>query len=238
MDAGTPGFSSLGEGLLEDSILPEDVNEVLQQLEAPVGGSEDLLDEDVSLSADHDDEGLTEDSELDLSAGTLDKASDPVRLYMREMGTVPLLKREQEVSIAKRIESGQKRAQRALARSPIAVAELLKIGDELAADRVGIREIVTFSDETEPEEQEDKVGEYLQRTIASIQNIGKLYRRGLKESGQLRVEHKLTRGRKSKKLLRLKRKLARTRLDVAREIGLLGLKEPARQRLVEAVASV
>jgi RNA polymerase primary sigma factor len=238
MDAGTPGFSSLGEGLLEDSILPEDVNEVLQQLETPGVGAEDLLDEDVSLSAGQDDEGLTEDSELDLSAGVLDKASDPVRLYMREMGTVPLLKREQEVSIAKRIEWGQKRAQRALTRSPIAVAELLKIGDELDANKIGIREIVTFSDETEPEEQEDRVAEYLQRTIASIQNIGKLYRRGLKESDQLRVEYKLNRGRKSKKLLRLKRKLARTRLEVAREIGLLGLKEPARQRLVEAAGAV
>jgi RNA polymerase primary sigma factor len=238
MDAGTPGFSSLGEGLLEDSILPEDVNEVLQQLETPGVGAEDLLDEDVSLSAGQDDEGLTEDSELDLSAGVLDKASDPVRLYMREMGTVPLLKREQEVSIAKRIEWGQKRAQRALTRSPIAVAELLKIGDELDANKIGIREIVTFSDETEPEEQEDRAAEYLQRTIASIQNIGKLYRRGLKESDQLRVEYKLNRGRKSKKLLRLKRKLARTRLEVAREIGLLGLKEPARQRLVEAAGAV
>ena len=237
MDAGTPGFSNLGEGLLEDSILPEDVNEVLQQLEAPVVGAEDLLDEDVSLSADQD-EGLTEDSELDLSAGVLDKASDPVRLYMREMGTVPLLKREQEVSIAKRIECGQKRAQRALTRSPIAVAELLKIGDELAASELGIRDIVIFSDETEPEEQEDRGAEYLQRTIASIQNIGKLYQRGLKESGQLRVEHKLNRGKRSKKLLRLKRKLARTRLDVAREIGGLGLKEPARQRLVDAVGTV
>src|SRR3982074_3271637 len=117
-DAGTPTFANLGEGLLEDSILPEDVNEVLQQLETPVVGAEDLLDEDASLSAGQDDEDLTEDSELDLSAGTLDKASDPVRLYMREMGTVPLLKREQEVTNAKRIEWGQKRAQRALSRSP------------------------------------------------------------------------------------------------------------------------
>ncbi|MDX6447093.1 MAG: polymerase primary sigma factor [Blastocatellia bacterium] len=234
MDAGTPGYS--GE-LLEDSILPEDVNEVLQQLETPAGSAEDL-DEDVSLSADQDGEGLTDDSELDLSAGVLDKASDPVRLYMREMGTVPLLKREQEVSIAKRIEWGQKRAQRALTRSPIAVAELLKIGVELSANKVGIREIVNFSDETEPEEQEDRAAEYLQRTIASIQSIGKLYQRGLKESDQLRVEHKLNRGRKSKKLLRLKRKLARTRLEVAREIGVLSLKEPARQRLVDAVAGV
>jgi len=238
MDSGTPTFSSLNGGLLEDSILPEDVNQVLQQLESPAVGAEDLLDEDMSLSTDQDGEGLAEDAELDLSAGESDKASDPVRLYMREMGTVPLLKREQEVSIAKRIEWGQKRAQRAISRSPIAVAKLLAIGEELEAYKIGIREIVTFSDETEPEEQEDRAAEYLHRTIAGIQTIGKLYRRGLKESEQLRVEHKANRGRKSRKLLRLKRKLARTRLEVAQEIGGLALKEPARQRLVEAVGAV
>lgn len=237
MDAGTSMFSNLDEGLVEDSISPDDVNEVLKQLEAPLAGTEDLLDEDVSSFADQDDD-LIEDSQLDLSAGVSDKAADPVRLYMREMGTVPLLNREQEVSIAKRIESGQKRAQRALTRSPIAVAELLKIGEGLSTNRIGIREIVNFSDDSEPEEHEDRVAEYLQRTVASIQSVAKLYQRGLKEAAQLRVELKSTRGKKSRKLLRLKRKLARTRLDAAHEIGGLGLKEPARQRLVDAVGAV
>ncbi len=238
MGSEAPGFAKLSEGLLEESILPEDISEVLQQLESPARGAEDPLDEDVSVFAGEDVQGLTEDSELDLSAGESDKVSDPVRLYMREMSTVPLLKREQEVSIARRIESGQKRAQRAISRSPIAVAELLKIGDELEANKISIRDLVIFSDDSEIEEHEDRTAEYLQRTIVSIKNIRKLYQRGVKESEQFRVEHKLNRGRKSKKLLRLKRKLARTRLDVAREIGGLGLKEPARQRLVEAVGAV
>ncbi len=238
MGSEAPGFAKLSEGLLEESILPEDISEVLQQLESPARGAEDPLDEDVSVFAGEDVQGLTEDSELDLSAGESDKVSDPVRLYMREMSTVPLLKREQEVSIARRIESGQKRAQRAISRSPIAVAELLKIGDELEANKISIRDLVIFSDDSEIEEHEDRTAEYLQRTIVSIKNIRKLYQRGVKESEQFRVEHKLNRGRKSKKLLRLKRKLARTRLDVAREIEGLGLKEPARQRLVEAVGAV
>ena len=229
-----PAFTSLDEGLLEDSISPDDINEVLQQLETPAAGAGDLN----GLSADEDDDRLPEDAELDLSPGVLDKASDPVRLYMREMGLVTLLTREQEVSIAKRIEWGQKRAERAITRSPIAIAELLKLGDELEAHKVGIREIVNFSDEIETEEQEDKAGEYLQRTIAGIQSIGALYQRGLKEFGQLKVEHKLNRGKNVKKLRRLKRKLARTRLEMAREIVRLGLKEAARQRLVEAVSRV
>jgi RNA polymerase primary sigma factor len=233
MDSSVPGFANLGEGLLQESVLPEDINEVLQQIESPDGDAEDLLDEDASESRD-----ATEDLELDLSAGESDKALDPVRLYMREMGTVPLLKREQEVSIAKRIEAGQKRAQRSISRSPIAVAELLKIGDDLEADKVGIREVVTFSDDSEIEEQEDRTAEYLQRALASIQLIGKLYRRGIKEAEQLRGEHKLNRGRKSRKLLRLKRKLARTRIGLAREIEGLGLKERALERLVAAVGAV
>ena len=87
---------------------------------------------------------IDEDVELDLSAGALEKTNDPVRLYLREMGVVPLLTREGEVAIAKRIERGQLKTQKAIARSPIAVKELLRIGEELEAGKANIREIVTF----------------------------------------------------------------------------------------------
>ena len=231
------GFAKLGDSF-EESILPEDINEVLQQLESPAGDAEDLLDEEASVLAGEAVADVAEDSELDLSAGELDKGSDPVRLYLREMATVPLLKREQEVSIARRIEAGQRRAQRAISRSPIAVAELLKIGNDLEANRIGIRDVVTFSDDSEIEEQEDRTAEYRDRLLVSIQLIGKLHRRGIKESEQLRAEYKLNRGRKSRKLLRLKRKLARTRIEGAREIEGLGLKERTIARLVGAVDAV
>ena len=74
-----------------------------------------------------------EDLDLDLSAGVLDKSNDPVRLYLREMGVVPLLNREGEVAIAKRIERGQIKTHKAISRSPIAIERLLKIGDDLAS---------------------------------------------------------------------------------------------------------
>ncbi|PYS61292.1 MAG: RNA polymerase sigma factor RpoD [Acidobacteria bacterium] len=227
-------FEKIGEDLLTESILPEDLSDVIEKLESPADDAEALLDDNVASSVEQE----SEDSELDLSAGELDKGSDPVRFYLREMGTVPLLKREQEVSIAKRIEAGLKRAQRAISRSPIAVAELLRIGEELEAGRIGIRDVVNYSDDSEIDEQEDRGDEYLQQTIASLQGIRKLYQRGLRESGQLRLEHKLSRGKKSKKLSRLKRKLARTRLDVAQEIAALSLKEPARKRLTDAIGAI
>ena len=229
-----PDFEKIGEDLLTESILPEDLSVVIEKLESPADDAEALLDDNVASSVEQE----SEDSELDLSAGELDKGSDPVRLYLREMGTVPLLKREQEVSIAKRIEAGLKRAQRALSRSPIAVAELLRIGEELEAGRIGVRDVVNHSEDSEIDEQEDRGDEYLQQTIASLQDIRKLYQRGLRESGQFRLEHKLSRGKKSKKLSRLKRKLARTRLDVAQEIAALSLKEPARKRLTEAIGAI
>ncbi len=243
MDSVKPSFSSGHEELLEDAVSIEDIDEVLEKL-ATAGMSGTETDEPVigesvsSASRPEDDEGAPEEMELDLSAGELDKTSDPVRVYMREMGVVPLLKREQEVSIAKRIEWGQKRAQKGITRSPIAVAELLKIGTELEAGSIGIRDVVTFSDQTETEEHEDKTEEYLAWTIEGINNIRRLYKRGVKELAQMRAEQKLRRGKSSKKLIRLRRKVARTRLEIVQEIAGLHLKEAIRQRLINAIAGL
>src|SRR6202521_3070510 len=68
--------------------------------------------------------GAADEAELDLTPGALEKTNDPVRMYLREMGTVPLLTREGEVEIAKRIERGQLRVLKALSRSPIVINEL------------------------------------------------------------------------------------------------------------------
>jgi RNA polymerase primary sigma factor len=154
------------------------------------------------------------------------------------MGVVPLLTREGEVSIAKRIERGQLKTQKAIARSPIAVTELLKVGDELEDDTLNIRDIVTFSEQAELTGDEDKADEYLKWTVEGIENIRKLFRTGLREWEKLRAEQKLLRGKKSKKLMRLRRKVARTRLEIAQEIGRLNLTERARQRLINAIRAV
>ena len=70
-----------------------------------------------------------EDVELDLTPGTLEKTNDPVRMYLREMGTVPLLTREGEVEIAKRIERGQLRVLKAISRSPIVIREVIALSE-------------------------------------------------------------------------------------------------------------
>jgi RNA polymerase primary sigma factor len=235
-------FDDLNRELPDNVVSPDDIEDVLQKLEGsniPVADSDErLLDQAAATVVDE--EEPDEDAELDLSAGALDKTNDPVRLYLREMGVVPLLTREGEVAIAKRIERGQLKTQKAIARSPIAVKQLLKIGEELEAGKTNIREIVVFAEQAEltGDEDVDKADEYRAWTIEGIENIRKVFKQGLKEWEKLREEQKLSRGKKSGKLLRLRRRVARLRLEIAQEIGRLNITERARQRLISSIRTV
>ena len=233
-------YDDLNRELPENVVSPDDIEDVLQKLDASnihVADSDERLIEQAAAIATDDDES-EEDLELDLSAGALEKTNDPVRLYLREMGVVPLLTREGEVAIAKRIERGQIKTQKAIARSPIAVGELVKMGEELAAGKMSIREVVTFSEQAELAGEEDKADEYREWTIEGIENINKLFKNALKEWTKLRTEIKITRGKKTKKLTRLRRKVGRLRIEIADEIGRLNMTERSRQRLINAIRNV
>ena len=93
-----------------------------------------------------------EDVELDLTPGTMEKTNDPVRMYLREMGTVPQLTREGEVEIAKRIERGQMRVLKAISRSPIVIREIAALGEDLKRGVRNVKEVVIFDDEELTEE--------------------------------------------------------------------------------------
>jgi RNA polymerase primary sigma factor len=234
-------FDDLNRELPDNVVSPDDIEDVLQKLEGSniaVADSDERLLEQAAVVVPEEEEELDEEIELDLSAGTLEKTNDPVRLYLREMGVVPLLTREGEVAIAKRIERGQLKTQKAISRSPIAVRELLKIGEELEAGKLNIRETVTFSEQAELTGDEDKAEEYRAWTIEGIQNISKIYKVALKEWEKLRDEQHAMRGKKTKKIVRLRRRVARLRLEVAQEIGRLNLTERARQRLINAIRAV
>ncbi|MEK6334340.1 MAG: RNA polymerase sigma factor RpoD [Acidobacteriota bacterium] len=234
-------YDDLNRELPENVVSPDDIEDVLQKLDASnihVADSDERLIEQAAAIATDDEDSGDDDLELDLSAGALEKTNDPVRLYLREMGVVPLLTREGEVAIAKRIERGQIKTQKAIARSPIAVAELLKIGEELTAHTINIREVVNFSEQAELAGEEDKAEEYREWTIEGIENIRRLFKNVLKEWVKLRSEQKITRGKKTKKLLRLRRRVARLRIEIADEIGRLNMTERSRQRLINAIRNV
>lgn len=235
-------YDDMNREMPDGMVSPEDIEDVLQKLEGSgisISDSDSaLLESAASLAIDDVDGDDDEDLDLDLSAGTLDKTNDPVRLYLREMGVVPLLTREGEVTIAKRIERGQIKTQKAISRSPIAVEALVKLGDDLKRGKASIRDTVTFSEQAELSGEEDKADEYLRWTIEGIENVGRNYAEALKALAELRDEQKKSKGKQTKKLVHLKRKMGRLRLEIAQEIKGLNLTERAKQKLIAAIRKV
>ena len=134
-----------------NDLLPNDINspDDLDDLLGMIGTQGINVLEDTKLPSEKkfDPDEESEDVELDLTPGALEKTNDPVRMYLREMGTVPLLTREGEVEIAKRIERGQIRVLKALSRSAIVIREVLAIGDDLKRGVRSVKEVVIFDEE-------------------------------------------------------------------------------------------
>ncbi len=135
-----------------NDLLPNDINspDDLDDLLGMIGTQGINVLEDTKLPSEKKfdpDAEESEDVELDLTPGALEKTNDPVRMYLREMGTVPLLTREGEVEIAKRIERGQLRVLKALSRSAIVIREVLAIGDDLKRGVRSVKEVVIFDEE-------------------------------------------------------------------------------------------
>ena len=124
--------------------------------------------QDDSKREDKREENAGEESELDFSALNLDKTNDPVRLYLREMGTVPLLSREGEVEIAKRVEHGQRVILKALSRSPLVVQEILDVGEQLKKKQISIRDVVPFNEDEITEEKLEEKAVAVLEVIESV----------------------------------------------------------------------
>ncbi len=114
----------------------------------------------------------------------VDKTNDPVRMYLREMGTVPLLTRDGEIELARRVERGQSIARRALYRSPLIIREVLHLGREFSQGRVAIHEILPPPD-TLLDEEETEVSPQEQEFAAKIEEIEKAYRKAQLASQKL-----------------------------------------------------
>src|SRR5438445_4299426 len=109
-----------------------------------------------------------EELELDLTPGALDKTNDPVRMYLREMGTVPLLTREGEVEIARRIERGKLAVIKSISRTPLISKKVISLGDQLHTGERTIRELVIFNDEEITDERIQERSKQVQKQIDAV----------------------------------------------------------------------
>jgi RNA polymerase primary sigma factor len=172
-----------------------------------------------------------EDVELDLTPGTLEKTNDPVRMYLREMGTVPLLTREGEVEIAKRIERGQMRVLKAISRSPIVIREVAALGEDLKRGVRNVKEVVIFDEEELTEEVvQARVKATVARTDALVKHQKKLAQLEEKQAG-------ISPGSKAKvkEARRLRWAIGREKVYISRIVRELKYTALERKRLLDKV---
>jgi RNA polymerase primary sigma factor len=207
---------------------PDDLDDLLTTI-----GTQgiDVLDGSKGLPSEQKFEDLEEgeDVELDLTPGALEKTNDPVRMYLREMGTVPLLTREGEVEIAKRIERGQIRVLKALSRSPIVIKEILALGEDLKRGVRSIKELVAFDEE---EITDEIVQARLKDFVGQIDDVGKHYKKVQQLAEKL---EQIQQKKKPKDYRRCRWQLGRAQVMVS--MGIRGLKftNPERKRLIDRV---
>ena len=133
-----------------NELLPADItsSEELDDLFSTFGSAGiEVVDSEKSYRDDKLQGEGGEEGDLDLTPGALDKTNDPVRMYLREMGTVPLLTREGEVAIAKRIEQGKLAVIKSISRTPKVTQEVIEMGEQLRRGERTVRELVVFNEE-------------------------------------------------------------------------------------------
>ena len=229
-------YDEVNESLPAEVTSPEEIDDLLSILERQgIEIYEDLTTANAARAAATAVEGpetdLLAEASLDLSLGVDNKSQDPVRVYLREMGSVPLLTREGEVVIAKRIERGQLVVMKAITRSPIVIKELMAVGEDLRSGARPIKEIVQFDDE---ELTEAKLANKTKQTLKYIERIAELHQTALKQAAKLAEIPKLT---KKPSYVRAKWALARTRIEISLAFRDIRLHWREKQRLIGKLRS-
>ncbi len=216
-------------------VLYDEVNEILPDEMAAGREIDDLLAdfdnagveilEEPKLEFDKKLEEGDEFGDQELVQEFIDKTNDPVRMYLREMGTVPLLTREGEIELAKRIERGQRGVSKALSRSALVVREIIHLAGELRNGTVLVRDILLVADPLITDEALDAQAGDL---IASIEEIEKLYKKSVQFRQKLQS---ISRQMKPKQHRGLRYSLARNTIKISGSIQKLPFSSPARRTL-------
>src|SRR5271155_3495443 len=159
-------------------VLYDEVNDLIAE-DFPSGREfEDLLTdldtagveilEEPKLDFEKKDE-TEEFGDLELAQDVGDKTNDPVRMYLREMGTVPLLTREGEIELAKRNERGQWAVRKALSRSAIVIREILEVGEAVERGRMSVKDLLVLPEFVITDEDFTASHEDLLRKVSEIE---------------------------------------------------------------------
>ena len=212
-------------------VLPGDINggaeldDVLAGLD--VAGIE-ILEEPKDFEKKLDESEELLDLELPAALGG-EKINDPVRMYLREMGTVPLLTREGEVEIARRIERGQNTVLKSLSRGPLVIQEVINMGEEMGKDLISARDVVQISD---PILTDELVEEKRQEFIQITEDVARNYKKILQCRQKLQA---IPRGMKPKQYRRQLWELGRMVVRTSRVMRTIRFQSPIIRVLIERV---
>jgi RNA polymerase primary sigma factor len=211
---------------------PEDLDDLLSTIGTRgidvLEGQPQLRFSAFERKLDKEVEGSSE-VELEPTGGAREKTNDPVRIYLREMGAVPLLTREGEVDLAKRIERGQLRTLKALSRSPIVIRQVLAIGKGLKRGVRSIKEIVVFDEE---EITEEILSDRVEDVTCRIDELQKHFKRASRLAEQLQ---RIPARKKAREHSRCRYRLGREIVRISRIICNFGFTNSERQRLIDRV---
>ena len=170
----------------------------------------------------------SDDVELDLSPSAIDKTNDPVRMYLREMGTVPLLTREGEVEIAKRIERGKLAVIKSISRTPTIARVIIQLGEQLRSGERTIRELVIFQDE---ELTDDRIADRGRQVLRQIDAVGSSHTESKKRDAKRATILK----RDKKRYRRYRWRAMRARVELSQRIRQIEFTEPVKRRLIDLI---
>ncbi len=145
-------YDEVNDVLPEEVHSPEDLDDMFllfDSLGIEMVDSEEKYKAKLEEKAAAAEKEEAEETKIDLSPGTLEKTNDPVRMYLREMGTVPLLTREGEVEIARRIERGEKNVVKALSRSQYVIRKLMEYGHKIRDKQIRVEDLIIVTDDDE-----------------------------------------------------------------------------------------
>ena len=220
-DRGYVLYDDLNEFLPDDVSGDEELDDILADLDR---AGVEILDEPRPLARKRDDG--TEDPDLETGQETGEKTNDPVRMYLREMGAVPLLTREGEIEIAKRMERGRRAVYKALSRCPLVIQHVIAIKPELEKGRLLLPDIVNF-----PEHVSDEalLASRKKELLAGVQATEKLFRKARQCRQRLMA---IPPGMKPKQHRTLRFSLARAIIAISRRVRQLDLNIDFQQELV------
>ena len=201
-----------------------DLDDVLTGLD--VAGIEILEEPKLDAKIEEADEFL----DLDLIPAPVgDKTNDPVRMYLREMGAVPLLTREGEVEIAKRIERGQTVVLKALSRSPLVIQKIIGMGEEVERGALAARDLVQISD---PLVTDETLEQMRVEFLGAVEEVEKLYRKVQQGRQKLLA---VPRGIKPKQHRRLRWELGRLTVKIGRQLRAIKFQSIVLRHLIDCI---